>query len=79
MRRSLGACASVFLVLALERLLNATMTGSDFGARTAWLLSQAFALTGAVLLGLFLLTRGGAKTSPDGVDPDTGSSHRRPK
>jgi hypothetical protein len=63
-QKSLGVLAVVFLVFALERLVNAAMAGSHAGSRTAWLLSAAFALTGAVLLCGFLLMGGAAFGSP---------------
>lgn len=68
-------CTLIFFVLALERLINAAITGSEAGTQTAWLLSAAFALTGAVLLGLLLLMSGAGR--PSRVDTDTGFSHGR--
>jgi hypothetical protein len=60
--RGLGLLAVIFLVLALERLLGAAMTGSAAGIRTAWMLSAAFALTGAALLfGFFWTCRGASR------------------
>lgn len=75
-RRCLLVLALFFFLLATERLVNAAMVGTDTGARTAWMFSAALAFTGAVLLGLLLLSRG---SSSDRIDARTASSHGRRK
>jgi hypothetical protein len=59
LHRSLTVLTVIFILLAIERLLNAAMAGSEVGIRTAWILSVSFALGGAVILcSSLLLSRG---------------------
>jgi hypothetical protein len=74
-QRGLGVVSLIFFVLALERLINAVMAGSEAATRTAWILGAGFALIGVVLLGLLVLAGGAAR--PVSIDADTSSSHGR--
>ena len=76
-QRGLGLLTLIFFALAFERLINATMAGSQVGTRTAWMLSAAFGLTGIVLLGLLLLM-GAGRSDHNNADASA-SPERREK
>ena len=73
-QRGLGVVTLIFFVLALERFINAAMTGSEVGTNTAWIVGTGFALTG-MILGLLRLIVGTGRPGP--IDPDTCSLRGR--